>query len=121
MSKKAIILVVLALASLLAGMIGQYYWPGAPFSAADAVYALVGAFLIFAWYHIDAGQRGYRRSIWLNAGVILLAIVAVPYYFFRSRGFKSGLVWTGLFLLLLAVTSLLTKAGQYITYYWLRG
>lgn len=116
MSRKALILALLVLASLVAGVVGQYFWPNEPLSAADYGFAVIGAFLIFAWYHADAKQRGYRRSMWLNIGVILLALVAMPYYFFRTRGFSRGLLATVLGLLLMIGTSVVTGLGKLATY-----
>lgn len=114
------ILVVFVMASFVTGIVGQYFWPNTRISGADVAYGVFGAFLIFAWYRIDARQHGYRRSIWLNIGVILLAIVAMPYYFFRTRGLKRGLVSTGLALLLMAGTSALTSLGRLATWYSLQ-
>jgi hypothetical protein len=46
---------------------------------------LLFSFLCFCWYRIDSEARLYRRSRWLNVGIVMLAIVAVPYYIARSR------------------------------------
>ena len=48
--------------------------------------------LIVAWYHIDTSERGYRRTTWLNAGVIAMPVIAFPYYFLRSRGARGGFI-----------------------------
>lgn len=120
MNRKPLILLLLALASFVAGVLGQYFWPDAPVSPADLGFAVVGAFLIFAWYHADARQRGYRRPMWLNVGVIALAIVAMPYYFLRTRGFARGLLASVLGLLVVAGTSIATGLGKLATYYLLQ-
>lgn len=39
----------------------------------------------FAWLHYDGFERGYTRRPWLNIGIVLLAIVFVPVYFWNSR------------------------------------
>jgi hypothetical protein len=46
---------------------------------------LLFSFLCFCWYRIDSEAHLYRRSRWLNVGIVMLAIVAVPYYIARSR------------------------------------
>ncbi|MFC5577101.1 hypothetical protein ACFPOA_03610 [Lysobacter niabensis] len=120
MNRKALILATFVIASFVTGIAGQYFWPDAQLSVADLAYGIFGTFLIFAWYHVDARQCGYRRSIWLNIGVILLAIVAMPYYFFRTRGLKGGLLSTGLALALLVGTSVLTDLGRLATWYSLQ-
>lgn len=42
--------------------------------------------LTYVWYYVDAAERSYRRTGALGAAIILISIVAVPYYLFRSRG-----------------------------------
>jgi len=78
------------------------------------------AFLIFAWYRLDTEERGYHRSPLLNVAVIALAILALPYYFFSSRGIKGGFVALGLFVLAFVAAGVLTVIGQYTTYYVLQ-
>jgi len=46
---------------------------------------LVLSFLCFYWYRLDSDEHGYRRNKWLNIGVVMFALVAVPYYLARSR------------------------------------
>lgn len=50
--------------------------------------------LIFAWVHIDARERQYRRAKWLNVGVLALAIVFVPVYLVLTR--RAGAKWRAL-------------------------
>jgi hypothetical protein len=65
----------------------------------------------------NSNQRGYARSPWLSVGVVALSVVAVPYYFFRSRGARGGFIALGLFLICLLFFGVLSTAGQYTTYY----
>ena len=46
---------------------------------------IVVSVLIFAWVHIDANERQYPKSKWLNAGILAFSIIFVPVYLFRSR------------------------------------
>lgn len=46
---------------------------------------LMFSFLSFYWYRLDSEARHYQRSRWLGIGIVMLAIVAVPYYLVRSR------------------------------------
>ena len=46
---------------------------------------LVLSFLCFYWYRLDSEERGYRRNKWLTTGVVMFALVGVPYYLARSR------------------------------------
>ncbi|WP_140908417.1 DMT family transporter [Cognatiluteimonas lumbrici] len=117
MSPKPTIALVIAGLSFATGAIAQYYWPGASQSPIDWFHVISGAVLLFAWYRIDSKQRGYKTSPWLDAGVFAIAIVGLTYYFFRSRGAKSGAIATLLFLAAMLAAGMLTLAGQYATYY----
>jgi hypothetical protein len=87
------------------------------FGRSDIVFTVVASLLIFMWYRFDSDQVSYRRSPWLNVGVIALTVIALPYYFFRSRGLGRGSVAIGLFLLCCATYLVLQKAGEYAAYY----
>jgi hypothetical protein len=99
------------------GAIGQYAYSNSPMPPSDLWLSLVAAFLVFFWYRLDSDQLQYRRSVWLNVGVIALGIVALPYYFFRSRGFKRGMLATLLFFLSILGWAALGVAGQYAIWY----
>jgi hypothetical protein len=43
------------------------------------------SFLSFCWYRLDSDAHGYRRTALLNVGIVMFAILAVPYYLVRSR------------------------------------
>jgi hypothetical protein len=43
------------------------------------------SFLCFAWYRHDSDGRHFVRSRWLNIGMIILTVIAMPYYLVRSR------------------------------------
>ncbi|GAB3092374.1 hypothetical protein [Lysobacter terrae] len=116
MSPKSFVLAAAAVLSLAAGAIAQYFYPYAQSSPVDVCFTILGVALIFAWYRLDTTQIGYRRSPWLNAAVIAIAIVGLPYYFFRSRGLKRGLVATGLFLLTIVSSGFLTALGSAAVY-----
>jgi len=46
---------------------------------------LLFSFLCFYWYRLDSEVHRFRRTALLNVGIVMLAIVAVPYYIVRSR------------------------------------
>ncbi len=52
---------------------------------------------LFAWYRRGANERGYRRPLSLNIMMVVAAIIALPYYLFRSRGLSRGIAATFLF------------------------
>ena len=117
MSSKNLLVVALAVMSFVVGVLDQYFFPGQPFPPPALIYSAIGIFMVFVWYRLDSDQLGYRRSPLLNISVIFLAIVGLPYYFFRSRGAKRGTIATVLFLLTVVGYSALSTAGALATYY----
>ena len=116
MQPKQLAVLGLAALSFASGAAGQYLYPGQNVSPVD-LWVLPGfAFLIFWWYRLDSSQAGYKRTPWLNVGVIAIAALALPYYFFRSRGFKRGSLATLVLFGAIAASGLLTLGGQYATY-----
>jgi hypothetical protein len=95
------------------GVTAQYFFPGKPDSPQLLGFALPGSLLIFLWYHADSSAREYKRSLWLNMCVIAITMFALPYYFFRSRGLKKGLITTALMLALCVPCILLEDLGAY--------
>jgi len=120
LTPKRLTLLALAFLAFLQGAVGQYLQPGALHPRSDIGVALAGAMLLFFWYRLDTDERAFQRSIWLNVGVVALALFALPYYFFRSRGFLKGFVACLLFLLCGVVWAVLALAGEYATYYGLQ-
>jgi hypothetical protein len=76
-------------------------------SGGELVFELLTSFLCFYWYRLDSDIRSYRRSAGLNVSVVMLAIVAIPYYLVRSRAAGQR----GRALLRLAGFALLLAAG----------
>lgn len=120
MRVKAAILVALGVVAFLSGAVGQYFFPGQPFPPSSFVFSIVGVGLIFQWFRVDAGVRGYRRSGLLDVGVIALAIIALPYYFLRSRGVLRGAAATIVMLLAAAGWGVLAYAGRLAIYFGLQ-
>jgi hypothetical protein len=122
MNPKTIVLLALALASFLNGAALEYFrYVRSHFSPIE-IWLLVGifVFLVFLWYRLDTDQRAYRRTLFLSVGVIFLSVIALPYYFFRSRGIKGGFIYCGFFVLAMLCSHVLTVAGQFATHYMLQ-
>ena len=68
--------------------------------------------LLFWWYHLDKADHNYQAGKLMNAGVLLLAVVALPIYFVRSRGWKRGARAIGVAALFLGATFLLSEVGE---------
>lgn len=81
------ILIALLLLMLLDGLLDATYDAGGqetPIGWSLAL-ALSFSFLCFAWYRQDSDARHYARSRWLNTGMVVLTVLAMPYYLLRSR------------------------------------
>jgi len=53
----------------------------------------------YVWIRIDSEESGYELHYVFAFAVIILGLLALLYYLFRSRGFRGGLISTGWFLL----------------------
>ena len=81
-------------------------------SALLTLHAVTSLVLVFAWFWIDARRRGYKASIPLKVSMLVLTIVALPYYLFRSRGLAGGLRALALSILLFAATMIAYRVGS---------
>jgi hypothetical protein len=85
--------------------------PFGNFALAEAAVSIVP---IYWWYWLDKEQRAYRAGPLLNAGVIAAAVIALPIYFIRSRGWKRGGIATALAAGFLALNFGLESLGEAI-------
>ena len=69
---------------------------------------------LFWWYHLDKAEHNYRAGKLMNSGVLVLAAIALPIYFIRSRGWKRGGIAIALALVFLGVMFLLETAGEWL-------
>jgi hypothetical protein len=102
---------VLAL-GLVDGVTAMFMYPGQVLSPSSFAIGIVALFLSFAWYRMDSDSRAYKRSLLSSAAVIGLGIFALPYYFFRTRGFWRGALATLIFLLIAIGYSVLGFLGE---------
>jgi hypothetical protein len=102
--------------SVAEGVLSPVFYPGQVFSPITVAFMLAYLFLVFWWYRVDSDVQKYSRSVWLNVGVICLNIIALPYYFFRTRGGKGGAIATIVFLLFIVASGFLTGIVEWGTY-----
>jgi hypothetical protein len=57
-------------------------------------HTVIVSVLVFWWYHLDRVEQQYRAGPLMNIAVIGFSIVALPVYFFRTRGWKTGGIMT---------------------------
>jgi hypothetical protein len=69
---------------------------------------------IYWWYHLDKVQRQYRAGPLMNMAVVALALLALPVYFIRSRGWKAGSLATAVAIVVLALVIGLGAVGELI-------
>ena len=120
-NRKAFVLALIVLVAFVDGVAHQLIAPGEIFAPSDLVFTVVVTLLTFVWYRFDSDDAAYPRSPFLNVAVIALAVLALPYYFFRSRGFARGSIAVGIFIGFLALYFSLQSAGEYAAYYaWQR-
>ena len=116
MSSKNWLVLALAIVALASGMIDQYFFPGVLMPITGVAATLLSALLLFGWYRIDTNQHAYKRSPFLDVGIILIALIAFPIDLFRSRGAKRGAIGTAIFLLAMLVYGIIGSIGQYIIF-----
>jgi len=115
MRPKALALIILAAISLVAPTLEKIVTgsvdPLSGFGVAETALSLV---VLFWWYHLDKAEHGYQAGKLMNAGVLVLAVIALPVYFIRSRGWKRGARTIALALLFLGATFVLGEAGEWL-------
>ena len=66
-----------------------FYYSGIVASIVSIAWALLLAFVILFWCVNDARSRAFDISANLKLFIFLIALVAVPYYFWRSRSCRE--------------------------------
>jgi predicted outer membrane lipoprotein len=119
LNPKTVVLWTLASIQFLSGAFSQYLYQKhmQPIGSVVLGLVLACAFLTFLWYRFDTEQRLYKRTYLLNIGVVGAGLVALPYYFFRSRGAKGGFLASLLLVLFLVGLFLLSWAGRYVVFF----
>jgi hypothetical protein len=69
----------------------------------DILFAIAGNVVIYVWCRIDARERSYELHRHFPFAVIILGLLTLLYYLFRSRGFEGGIKATGLLIIYLVV------------------
>jgi hypothetical protein len=92
--------------------------PAAPMSGYMLAEIVLMAYAIYWWYVLDKREREFRAGTLQNMGVAVLALVGLPIYFIRSRGWLRGSAAIGVaifvFICIMALTFLGELAGRAI-------
>jgi len=112
-----LLLVVLSFASPLVEMLvtGRVE----TLSTYGLIETVVEVVLLFYWYHLDKAQHDYHAGRLMNAGVLVVAVIALPVYFVRTRGWKRGAITIAQAAAFLLLTLVLAEAGEALGA-WLR-
>ena len=110
---KALALISLAVISFVAPL-AERWGTGRvdPFSSYGLAEMALSLVILFWWYHLDKAEHAYPAGKLMNAGVLVLAVVALPVYFIRSRGWQRGTRTIALALVFLGLTLVLGEAGE---------
>jgi len=115
LAPKALALILLGVLSFL-GPLVEMLTTGKveDLSRFDLATTLIALPLIFWWYHVDKREHGYQAGPLMNAGILVLAIVAFPIYFVRTRGWKGGAMATLLATVFFAILLGLGELGEWL-------
>ena len=110
---KPLALVMLAAISFIAPLAERWATGRVdPFSSYGLAEMALSLVTLFCWYHVDKAEHAYQAGKLMNAGVLVLAVVALPVYFIRSRGWQRGTRTIALALVFLGLTLVLGEAGE---------
>lgn len=107
------ILASLAL-GFLDGVTAYLLFPGQPFAPSSLLISIAALFLIFLWYRLDSDSREFKRTPLLSIAVVGVAFLALPYYLFRTRGFRQGALATLVVLIVAIGYSAMGYVGQLV-------
>jgi hypothetical protein len=87
---------------------------GLAYSISFILTAVAQLVAIIYWCRADAEQRNFEFTFGQRLFIILFALVGLPFYLIKSRGFANGLIATGyalLFWILMFFISFATLVG----------
>jgi len=82
--QKQIALTTLLGASLVLGIVDAAFQLQSS-SGLTFVGSLAMLIIGFRWIALDSAELDIRRPMWLNIGIVMAAIVFVPYYLYKTR------------------------------------
>ncbi|WP_235580588.1 type IV pilin protein [Rhodanobacter sp. Root179] len=99
---------------LLGGIAKYLFGLKEPFSIVDVVFIGASLSFVFLWYRNDTNIHKFKRSGGFGVAIVGLAILAIPYYLFRTRGIAKGFIGTTLFALVLFGQVIFSIGGAYL-------
>ena len=113
--QKQIALTTLVGASLVFGVVMAAFRIETP-NAFTVLGSLAMLLIGFRWLRLDSLELDIRRPMWLNIGIVMAAIVFVPYYLYKTRPTgRRGPAIAGFFVVILA-TMFASAIGSMMVY-----
>ena len=114
--RKIIVLVCVGLAAMVVGFAETYLADFHGKSEALFVpHTIANAIFAREWFRADLAERNASASLLLSIMIWLVTIIALPYYFFRSRGLVGGAKSTGLFVVFIGLLFGLYWCGSWLS------
>jgi len=83
----AVLAAIILMAPIVEGLATGKVESMSPYDIAGTVLSLVP---LYWWYHMDKAEHHSRAGALMNVGIGLVAIIALPIYLVRSRGWRRG-------------------------------
>lgn len=77
----------------------------------SSLYVAATLALLFRWVQVDSAKRKAKFSWLLRIALVFLTVFALPYYFFKSRGWLGGLKLTAQAWLMFIASMLCYRIG----------
>lgn len=117
MTEKNEALVLLGVTAVVGGILEQSF---DPFHRASGYWAagttLLPLFFAFRWYALDAAERAFRRTRHLDILFVCAAVLFLPWYLIRTRGFGGGSRAIALLVVGLVALTAVDYAAVYAVY-----
>jgi hypothetical protein len=107
----ALLAAIILIAPVVEGLATGRVESMSPYDIAGTVLSLLP---LYWWYHVDKAEHHYRAGALMNVGIGLVAVVALPIYLVRSRGWRRGGTAIALGAAFTGVLYLLEWLGEWI-------
>ena len=119
MQQKSRAIIAFLCVGLLMGISTQYPDPFHVPEWLEWILVLAYGFTVFWWYHADRTDGKLKHSTWLSIAMVGLPMVGLPYYLFKSRGLRAGLLSLAGAIGLTAIAVALSAGGA-MAVVWIR-
>lgn len=103
--KTHVLLLGMVLAILNVGVSALAAEPNVTQQVLMLLFAVAFNVLTVFWCAFDSRERGETLGRYFTLAVVIFGVFALFYYFFKTRGFKSGLISTGKFIVIFLGTT----------------